>query len=79
MTLGGQFRSRLPASIDVESREHVEQGERTLSKEEYNRPCQMKLEFSTVQFDESRGTFVDAELRAQQTAHIEETSRQTER
>jgi hypothetical protein len=62
--LGGQFRSRLPVSLDVESREHFEQGERTFSKEGCNRPCRMKLEFFTVQFDESRDTIDDTELRA---------------
>lgn len=29
------------------------------------RPCRMKLEFSALQFDESGGTFDDAELRAE--------------
>lgn len=62
--LGERFRSRLPDSVDVESREHVEQGERTLSKKGYNRPCRMNLNLSMVQFDHSRGTFVCTELRA---------------
>lgn len=52
------FLRHLPASVDAEM------GERTLPIKGYNRPCPMKLEFSTVQFDESRGTFVYVELRA---------------
>jgi hypothetical protein len=62
--LGGQFKSRPPASLDVMSSEHVEQSERTLSKKGYNRPCRIKLGFFALQLDESRDTFDDTELRA---------------
>ena len=52
------FLRHLPASVDAEK------GERALPIEGYNRPCPRKLEFSTVQSDESRGAFVYVELRA---------------
>ncbi len=61
--LGGRFRSRLPDSVHVESREHVDQVERNLSKRGYNRTYRMNLNLSMVQFDDSRGTFVCTELR----------------
>jgi hypothetical protein len=56
--------SYLSALSEVGSEEHLQQGERALSKEGHRECCGARLEFSSVQSDESRGTCVDTGLGA---------------
>jgi hypothetical protein len=55
----------LSASRSLSPTYAASSGDRTLAEEGYNRRCRMRIEFSTVRFDESRDTFVDAALPAE--------------